>query len=273
MRSMSSDSVRVVRPPALPGLELLAADYAPRSFPMHTHPEYVVGAVVAGAERLRFHDADFLLPAGDTLFIRPDVPHANEAAHGQRFGYCVLYIGAALFRSMLGRDGDGDAPDGLALFDRRVARSPALFALVLRSHRRLCRAHDALEQQSLLALLVGGLAEAGATAPTRHAAVPSRMADVRRHLDEHFSETVALDTLATIGRVSPFHLVRAFKHETGLTPVAYRTQRRITEACRLLRASTPIAEVALATGFADQSHLTRQFQRIMGVSPGRYAPQ
>lgn len=271
MRSTSSDRVRFARPSALPGLELIAADYAPRRFPMHTHPEYVVGAVVDGAERLRFHDAEFLLPTGATLFIRPDTPHANAAADRQRFGYRVLYIAPALLRSMLGLD--GDAADGLAVFDRRVAQSKALFDLVLHSHRRLWRARDALEQQSLLALLLGQLAETGPVRSSRHAPPSGRMAEVRGYLDAHFNEPVALGTLAAIGGLSPFHLLRTFKHEVGLTPVAYRTQRRITEACRLLRAATPIAEVALATGFADQSHLTRQFQKIMGVSPGRYAPQ
>jgi AraC-like DNA-binding protein len=45
------------------------------------------------------------------------------------------------------------------------------------------------------------------------------------------------------------------------------------EARRLLRRGEPIAEVAADVGFVDQSHLTRQFQRVMGTTPARYAQQ
>lgn len=66
-------------------------------------------------------------------------------------------------------------------------------------------------------------------------------------------------------------MLRAFSRATGLTPYAYLLQRRLERARALLGGSQPLAEIALACGFADQSHLTRLFTRLYGVSPGRYA--
>jgi AraC-like DNA-binding protein len=64
-----------------------------------------------------------------------------------------------------------------------------------------------------------------------------------------------------------------FKREVGLTPLAYRNQVRLGHARRLLLRGAPAADAALAVGYADQSHLSRQFQRVVGVSPGRYTRQ
>jgi len=130
-----------------------------------------------------------------------------------------------------------------------------------------------LEQESALMALVRALARStpGAIAETESGSAGIRRA--RCYIDAHFAEGFGLSDLSAVADLSVFHLVRSFKKATGLSPLAYRNQQRVTEARRLLLAGGRIAEVALDVGFADQSHLTRQFQRIMGVSPGRYAQQ
>jgi AraC-like DNA-binding protein len=71
--------------------------------------------------------------------------------------------------------------------------------------------------------------------------------------------------------MSKCHLVHLFHKELGLPPHAYQIQLRVAHARRLVASGTPLAEVASLTGFADQSHLTRLFKRIVGVPPGQYA--
>ncbi|HYM70106.1 MAG TPA: helix-turn-helix transcriptional regulator, partial [bacterium] len=66
------------------------------------------------------------------------------------------------------------------------------------------------------------------------------------------------------------HLCRTFHREVGLPPHAYQTQVRVERARSLLRNGVPIAEAAAAVGFYDQAHLTRQFKRVIGVTPGQY---
>jgi transcriptional regulator GlxA family with amidase domain len=57
---------------------------------------------------------------------------------------------------------------------------------------------------------------------------------------------------------------------TGLPPHALQLALRIRKARRLLESGESIADVAAATGFADQSHLHRHFQRSLGLTPGEY---
>jgi AraC-like DNA-binding protein len=92
----------------------------------------------------------------------------------------------------------------------------------------------------------------------------------RQLISDTLSENISLETISDHVGLSPFYFTRIFRHYTGLPPHAYRKQQRIQRAKQLLRAQMPISQVAFETGFADQSHLTRHFKQIVGVTPGQY---
>ena len=93
---------------------------------------------------------------------------------------------------------------------------------------------------------------------------------VREYLEHHFAENVGLDEITAVSGLSSYHLIRVFRSEIGLPPHAYLEQVRINRARLLLRMGKSIAEVAFQTGFSDQSHLTRHFKKMTGVTPGQY---
>jgi AraC-like DNA-binding protein len=93
----------------------------------------------------------------------------------------------------------------------------------------------------------------------------------REYLEDNLGRSVPLEELARLANLSPFHLARVFRDEVGMPPHAYQTQARLGCARSLLLRGWPPARVAQETGFADQSHLTRRFKRLVGVTPGRYA--
>ena len=93
----------------------------------------------------------------------------------------------------------------------------------------------------------------------------------RHYLHDNFNESVSLDQLVALTRLSRFHLVRAFALHTGIPPHAYQLKLRIERACALLRAGITAAETATQVGFADQSHFTRHFKRLRRITPGQYA--
>ena len=100
---------------------------------------------------------------------------------------------------------------------------------------------------------------------------PEVVEQARIYIDMNASLNFGLRDLADLTGVSPFHLVRIFKKAIGVSPLAYRNQRRLVEARRLLIAGKATSQIALDLGYADQSRFTRHFQRIVGVSPQRYA--
>jgi AraC family transcriptional regulator len=77
--------------------------------------------------------------------------------------------------------------------------------------------------------------------------------------------------LARMVELNPVYLGRSFRQHMGLPPHAYQRQIRLNRACRMLQLGVPASQVGYAVGFADQSHLTRVFKRVLGVTPAQYA--
>ena len=100
--------------------------------------------------------------------------------------------------------------------------------------------------------------------------VPSRSRKARQFLDAHFTRTVASEELEAVTGLTRYVLARHFRARLGTSPYRYLTMRRLDRAKSMIRAGDSLAEAAQASGFADQSHMTRHFGRAFGMSPGRW---
>lgn len=88
------------------------------------------------------------------------------------------------------------------------------------------------------------------------------------YIEAHLGEDFSLDELAAASGLSKLYVSRAFKRALGLPPHQYLLDRRIERAKHLLiEGELPIAQVALACGFADQSHFSHAFKQRVGVTP------
>jgi AraC-like DNA-binding protein len=229
------------------------------------HDDYVIGVMTAGPERLVTGGSEYLASPGDLILIEPGKAHSNASLPGRKLGYRVFYIPEPLMVAAAGTP---------IRFGRAVVAGGRLAQRLLRIHSSLADCANVLEQETAFYLALAALAGRECAIGGVRVGRSHRQANMAREfLDARFREEVSLRQLANTVGLSPFHLLRCFAAETGLTPRAYQTQRRIREARHLLRMGVPIADVAASVGFADQSHMTRHFQRIVGTSPGRYAQQ
>ena len=101
--------------------------------------------------------------------------------------------------------------------------------------------------------------------------------EIRRlleYIEDNLDGSLSLEAMAGEVDISPLYLTRAFKTAVGQSPHQYVLSRRIEKAKVLLRdTDIPIVDIALATGFSSQSHLSNWFLRQVGVSPATFRRQ
>ncbi len=94
---------------------------------------------------------------------------------------------------------------------------------------------------------------------------------IDRYVREHLEHPVQIDELAELIPLSVSHFCRAFKQTFGDTPHAYLIRLRLETAQEMMLATTePLSQIALASGFSDQAHLSKQFRRVVGETPGAW---
>ena len=122
-----------------------------------------------------------------------------------------------------------------------------------------------------LAALLGKPADLAHHPRIRGGLPPRALRRVREYIEAHLEETISIDALAGIVGLSKYHFARAFKQSEGLTPHDYLLQCRVRRAQELLaNTDLPLSEIALASGFSDQSHCARRFRERVGVTPSSY---
>lgn len=96
------------------------------------------------------------------------------------------------------------------------------------------------------------------------------LAIARKQIESFPEMKLSIDELSRACFSSKYHFIRSFKREVGLTPHQFQIQNRIRRAQLLLSENENITEVALATGFCDQSHFIKHFEKQVGLTPTAY---
>ena len=255
-------------------LDCLKATFREHVFPPHTHETYVIGVVEEGLHSYMLKGVRISSNGGDFCFINPDEVHDGKPINGG-YSYRMMYPRESLLKKIaseaMGRP--VDAPR----FAPPVVTDPMLAREFVAVHSMMEEGAEPLAaDEALYRMLVKVIACYGHRRVSGPAALRERRAVeiAKAYLEAHLDEQVSLEALAAETGLTAYHLIRVFSAETGLTPHAWLVDRRVHAAANRLRRGEPLAEVAQACGFADQSHLTRAFKARIGVTPGRYrAPQ
>ena len=232
------------------------------------HERYAFAVFRRACATVRYRGGEQQIDDGAVVAREPGEAHAYTAV-AKPAEFKVLFVEAPLLIDAAREVGHA----GLVHFAPAPLGNPDLYWLLY----RLCSAieddEEALEQQALFAMCMVALA--------RHTERPPRAAELRNgrlaaarakaYLREHCNESVSLEELALVSGLSRFRLVHAFTKEVGLSPHAFQVHVRVERARVLLQRGVSPATVATTLGFADQSHFTRHFKRILQITPSQYA--
>lgn len=271
-RKAKRELVKFWRVPEVEGVDLLKASYVTQTFAKHTHDGYAVGVVESGALGFAYRGENLVASPGSVNLVVPGEPHTGFPATESGWTYRMFYLDAALMEHVASQV--ADRRQTMPFFRQGVIRDEHLANGLGELHRTMeDGSRDLLEKESSLLMTLAQWVQRHAQDPPAVRLVRSEHHAVRLardYIESHFQDAVSLRQIASISKLSAFHLIRVFQRELGLSPHAYLTQVRVKRAGELISRGWPLASAAFETGFTDQSHLTRHFKRIWGITPGQY---
>lgn len=247
-------------------VEVLRASFDARPFSRHYHETPTIGLVRSGANRFHYGRHFATAERGELCLVDPGEVHDGGHA-GATWAYDCVFPSATLMRR-LSRLSDIEDYPWFASPSMAGALAPDLDLFF----RQLFG--PAPEPELCEELLVSGLlsliAHARARAKPHLCDSPVARLAVE-FIEDNVRKPVLLGDIAEAVGANRFTIIRAVAKQTGLTPRQLILQRRVDRAREALLAGSSIAETAYAWGFADQAHLSREFKRRWGVSPGVFA--
>ncbi|TCH96408.1 AraC family transcriptional regulator [Roseococcus sp. SYP-B2431] len=208
-------------------------------------------------------------PRVGLMTLSPGATDLEYEAHGST-EIVTLTLPESVFTAVGGRAGDAFSR-GLLPF-----RDDALRSVLLElTERAASGASERLYVDHAQAFLAASLASPRrqpGRRPLSDLALRRVLDAIETSLAETPSEPPSLQALADLAGLSVAEFARCFRAATGETPHAFVTRRRIERAQALLRGrpSLPLADLAVALGFADQAHFSRRFRQVTGTTPARF---
>jgi len=257
---------------SLDGLELLYADYQTQEFAPHSHDSYAIGVVHSGALSFSPKSQSNVVPSGNIMVIHPGEVHTGRCVGEAGCKYRMFYVHPTflleLYQHLSGKLAQ-------SLFFRNQNIKDNNTANLLHSlHAAIEKSKTpAIEKESRMIEALTHLLVRHATPRPfgiQETANRKYVRIAKEFIEENYKDNLTLKEIAMVVNISPFHLLRMFKEDVGLAPHAYLTQYRIRKAMHLLSKGTPIVQVALQTGFCDQSQFTKRFKQLVGTTPGHF---
>lgn len=245
------------------GVERIEAHFHGKAYAMHRHDTYAIGRTLAGVQSFNYRRNQQNSLPGNTMVLHPDEAHDGQAGTDEGFRYRMIYVEPALIQDVLGGRVLPFVEGGVTTDCRLAAATETLL-------QNVAYTLEPLEQSDALTELAHALAAVAGTASRRSTGDFLAARRTRDYLRANSARVVTLEELeAIIGR-DRWSLSHDFRSFYGTSPYRYLTMRRLDAARSLLLAGTSIADAAAATGFADQSHMTRHFLKAFGLTPGRW---
>ena len=256
--------------PALPFIEARAVqDGRHVCYDKHSHAHFSIGAITGGHSHYLNQRSRQEVGPGSLVLMNPEEVHACNPIADQPWSYLMFYLDTDWLRSQQEEAGLGGE---FRPFDMTASRDPLLYQGLQHLHHQLVQAPDPLAREVACHLFSRQLL-ARLTPARWDDRPPQHLQRAAELMQDDSASPLSLSQLSTVAGLTPSHFVRAFSQHYGMTPHAYLLDRRIRHARTLLKQGQPLAEVALASGFADQAHFQRQFKRRVAATPGQYRTQ
>ncbi|HVB10343.1 MAG TPA: AraC family transcriptional regulator [Bacillota bacterium] len=248
-----------------PGLERTEVFLSASAFQPHRHDTYAVGITTAGVQTFRYRGAQRVCLPGQVHILHPDEVHDGAPGTAEGFGYRILYIAPALIRGAL-------VGGPLPFVAEPIQHEAPVTGLVSKLLGNLAEPVSDLALAEIAVGVADMLGRLGGERTRSWAPIDTRAVELARaYLTAHAEEPTPASAIERLTGLDRFTMARHFRRAFGTSPDRFRTLRRLALARAAIEQGRPLAEAAAQAGFADQSHMTRQFKQTYGLTPAQWA--
>jgi AraC-like DNA-binding protein len=257
----------IISAPAFPGIERIEARFFGDVFEPHRHDTYALGLTLHGVQTFQYRGEKRYSTPGNIIVLHPDEVHDGGAATDVGLRYRMLYLEPALLLHHLDTN-----HLALPFVADPILLDEPLRKILLEALGSLDEGLDELFVDSLVTEIALGLAR-HAGQPVKALGKPAwrQAQSARDYLEANADRLVRSAELEEITGLDRYALSRHFRALFATSPHRFLTMRRLQRARSMIEAGQPLAEIAAAVGFTDQSHLNRHFKKAFGLTPGRWA--
>ena len=239
-----------------------------QKFPNHFHEYYVLGFVENGRRFLTCKNNEYNINAGDLLMFNPLDNHACEQIDDNALDWRCLNIEKEVMRRITEKI---TGEDYLPVFTQNVVCQSGAVHILKDLHNIIMNEKKDFNKKETLYFLMEQLINDYANPITvKFTQISEEIYAACDYMENNYAETITLTELSKISALNKYTLLRNFSVQRGITPYQYLSTIRVNKAKRLLEAGISPIEVALQSGFADQSHFTKFFKSFIGLTPKIY---
>lgn len=237
-------------------------------FPNHFHEYYVIGFVEDGQRVLSCKNREYIIDKGSIVLFNPGDNHACV----QRDEGTLDYRGFNISKeAMLDLAEEITGMRKLPGFSKNVIYDEEITYYLRLLHEMVMKENGGFCKEENLLFFISTLIQ-NYGQPFENC-IPECRKEIEKaceFMEQHYAEHIYLDQICRYAMLSKSTLLRAFTKSKGITPYRYLENIRINEAKKLLGQGMSPLDVAIQTGFSDQSHFTNYFTSFMGLAPGMY---
>lgn len=240
-----------------------------QKFPAHFHEYYVIGFIEEGQRHLVCRGEEYIINPGDLLLFNPFDAHSCEQLDGKTLDYRCINVNPKVMEKVVL---EINSKKGLPRFTQSVLFQSLHVPNLKELHLKISQNGDELEKEELFIYLLDELIQAYSDLTILPYSTEGsyEIKTICSYLEANYMKTITLNELSTLVGWSKYHLLRSFTKERGISPYSYLVSIRINQAKELLEQKIKPIEVAFLTGFSDQSHLTKFFKGLVGLTPKQY---
>ncbi|WP_299471823.1 AraC family transcriptional regulator [uncultured Roseibium sp.] len=253
--------------PAEEGIERIEARFSGNGFDLHRHDTYAIGLTLSGVQSFRYRGETRASLPGQIIVIHPDELHDGGAGTETGLRYRMIYLQPDFLAEALHHAG----VQGLPFVKDPVLSDPELQLSIVEALEDIDCEMGELKRSNLVSELSSCFTRLAASRPLKQRCLDWRaLWQCTDFLKECHQQPVAVKDLENLCGLDRFTLSRQFRQAFGTSPHRYLIMRRLESVKGLLAKGTSLVDAAMESGFADQSHMTRQFKRAFGMTPGTW---